>query len=316
MEKARLLLRVHSIGWETDAVRAIELRDPTGDELPAFEPGAHIDLLLPGKIKRSYSLVGLAEDRQRYEIAVHREPQSRGGSQWLHDKLRVGDLIAVDAPLNNFPLATDGDHAVFVAGGIGITPILPMVDRLARSEHSFELYYSARSLAAAAFLDRLARFGDRLRVALTREPNGCRFDIREIAARAPARAHLYCCGPTAMINDFQIATSDRDPSFLHIERFTSPIAVAADGGYVVELARTGRAVHVPMGKTILQALLDEGLDVPCSCLEGVCGTCETRIIEGVADHRDLVLSDEERASNKTMMICCSGAKSQTLVLDL
>ncbi|HEX5779473.1 MAG TPA: PDR/VanB family oxidoreductase [Xanthobacteraceae bacterium] len=309
-------LRVQAMAWETDAIRSIELRDPRGVPLPPFSPGAHIDLTLPGKLKRSYSLIGSPEDRSRYEIGVYREPQSRGGSIALHDQIRVGDLIESTEPANNFELREDASHSVFIAGGIGITPFLPMVERLGHKLRPFELHYCARDRASAGFVERLRGCGPRLHVAYSREPGGCRIDIAQIVAAAPEDTHLYCCGPKPMLEDFERATSGRDPAFIHVEHFTPVDPPALAGGYLVELARAGRTVAVPPGKTLLQTLLDEGFDVPCSCLEGVCGTCETRVLAGVPDHRDVVLSKEERAAGNTMMICCSGAKSERLVLDL
>jgi ferredoxin-NADP reductase len=316
MTAHNLMLRVQMIGWETEAVRVFELRDPNGAALPPFEPGAHVDLTLPGNFKRSYSLIGSAEDCRRYEIGVYREPASRGGSVALHDRVRVGDLLEVSEPSNDFPLADDGAHTVLIAGGIGITPFLPMIERLLRQHRSFELYYSARDRRAAAFLDRVSACGDRLRLNLTREPEGRRLDLHKIVDSLPLHSHLYCCGPHSMIDDFEAATADLPSSRVHIERFTAAAPAAVDGGYLIELARTGRTLAVPPGKTILQTLLDDGIDVPCSCMEGVCGTCETRVLAGLPEHRDGVLSREEREAGNTMMICCSGAKSERLVLDL
>jgi vanillate O-demethylase ferredoxin subunit len=310
------LLRVQAMAWETAAIRSIGLCDPGGLALPPFTPGAHVDLTLPGRIKRSYSLIGSPQDGSRYEIGVYREPESRGGSVALHDQVRVGDLIETSEPANNFELQEDAAHSVFIAGGIGITPFLPMVERLEHRLGSFELHYCARDRASAGFVDRLRGCGSRLHLTFSREPGGCRLDVAQIVAATPADAHLYCCGPKAMIEDFERAAASRDPALVHVEHFTPVDPPAVAGGYLVELARSGNTIAVPPGKTLLQALLDEGFDVPCSCLEGVCGTCETRVLSGVPDHRDVVLSKDEREAGKTMMICCSGAKSERLVLDL
>ena len=316
MERTHRLLRVQSIAWETEAIRVIDLRDPNGHELPEFTPGAHIELKVPGGWKRSFSLINSPEERRRYVIAVYREPNGRGGSRALHEEVRAGDLLEVDSPLNNFSLADVDGPFLFIAGGIGITPILPMIERLARDRIPFNLHFSARTRAVAPFLERLSAYGDRVHLAFTREASKQRLDVAKLVARAPHTAELYCCGPRSMLDDFDRATADRDPARAHVEHFAPIASPATDGGFLVELARTGRTIAVPPGKTILQALLDEGLDVPCSCLEGVCGTCETRVLEGVPDHRDAVLTKQEREAGKTMMICCSGAKSEKLVLDI
>lgn len=316
MERTRLLLRVQSIAWETEGILVFEFRDPNGQELPDFTPGAHIELSVPGGWKRSFSLINLPEDGRRYVIAVYREPNGRGGSKALHEKIRIGDLIEVDSPINNFPPVDDTGPFVFIAGGIGITPFLPTLERVARAGHWFDLYYSVRTRGAAAFMERLSVHGDRLHLVVTREPGGRRLDIASVVAHTPRGAQLYCCGPKSMLDDFNAAIADRDPAQVHVEYFAPVEPAATAGGFLVELVRTGRTIAVPPGKTILQTLLDEGLDVPCSCLEGVCGTCETRVLEGVPDHRDAVLTKQEREAGKTMMICCSGAKSEKLVLDI
>jgi vanillate O-demethylase ferredoxin subunit len=316
VERTRLLLRVQSIAWETEGIRVYELRDPNGRELPGFTPGAHIELGVPGGWKRSFSLINLPEDRRRYVIAVYREPNGRGGSKALHEKVRIGDLIETDSPINNFPTVDGAGPFVFIAGGIGITPFLPMLERVARAGHRLDLYYSVRTRGAVAFMERLSLHGDRLHLVVTREPGGHRLNIADVVMHAPLGAQLYCCGPKSMLDDFNAAIFDRDPTCVHVEYFAPVEPAATTGGFLVELARTGRSIAVPPGKTILQTLLDEGLDIPCSCLEGVCGTCETRVIDGVPDHRDAVLTKQERQAGKTMMICCSGAKSEKLVLDI
>lgn len=316
MTAERLSLRVHAIVFETDAVRLLDLREVDGGALPSFKPGAHVDITLRGGLVRSYSLIGDPADTSRYVIGVQREPHGRGGSRLIHDQLRVGAELEVACPANNFPLVEDASVSLFIAGGIGITPMLPMVDRLAALGRPFVLHYGARERRTAPFLSRLARLGDRARISYSREPGGRRLDLTTIVASAPAHAELYCCGPSGMLDAFAAATDARDPAHVHVEYFSATEPSAAEGGFRVTLARTGRTIAVPPGSTILDALVAAGLEPPCSCLEGVCGTCETRIIEGVADHRDRVLSPQERAANKTMMLCCSGSKSELLVLDM
>jgi vanillate O-demethylase ferredoxin subunit len=312
----RLRLRLHAISFETASVRVFDLRDPDGRVLPAFTPGAHVDVRLNGDLVRSYSLIGDPADGRRYLLGVQRDLQSRGGSQYLHDQARVGDLIKVSHPINRFPLVEDAALTVFVAGGIGITPILPMAERLAGLGRAFALHYGGRNRGAAPFQTRIASHGDKVRLAFSREAGGSRLDIAAIVGAAPAEAELYCCGPRGMLDAFAAATSGRDLARIHVEHFSAAEPAAVEGGFEVVLARTGRTISVPPGMTILDTLLAAGLDPPCSCLEGVCGQCETRVIEGVPDHRDRVLSPQERAANNTMMLCCSGSKSARLVLDM
>jgi vanillate O-demethylase ferredoxin subunit len=312
----RLRLRLHALAFETAAVRLFDLRDPDGGTLPPFQPGAHVDLTLNGGLERSYSLIGDPADASQYLLGVHREAQSRGGSRYLHEQARVGDLIEVSHPVNGFPLVEDAAASVFIAGGIGITPILPMMERLAALGRAFVLQYGVRDRKALPFQSRLARHGGKVRAAFSREPGGCRLDVAAIVEAAPLDAELYCCGPRGMLDAFAAATAGRDPARVHVEHFSAVEPAAVDGGFEVVLARTGRSVAVPPGKTILEALNATGVEPACSCIQGVCGTCETRVLDGLPDHRDAILTPEERAHSRTMMICVSGARSSRLVLDL
>ena len=206
---------------------------------------------------------------------------------------------------------------MFIAGGIGITPILPMLDRLADLGRGFVLHYGGRDRRTLPFQSRIkARHGDRVRMAFSREPGGGRLDIAAIVDAAPADAELYCCGPRGMLEAFAAATAGRDSARIHVEHFSAAEPAALEGGFAVVLARTGRTIAVPPGKTILDALNEAGIEPACSCIEGVCGTCETRVLDGVPDHRDAILTPEERTASRTMMICVSGAKTDRLVLDL
>lgn len=310
-----LRLRVKSATWEAPGIISYELRAPDGAPLPPFTAGAHIDLHLANGLIRSYSLVNPQAERQRYVIAVQKDRATRGGSKWVHEQLRVGDLVTVSAPRNNFPLAEEAPHSVLFAGGIGITPIMSMLERLTTLGRSWELHYCARTRAGAAFVERLAGRPE-VRFNFDEEPGGALLDIAAIVRGARPGTHFYCCGPLPMLETFEAITASLAPERVHVEYFAAKEPPAHAGGFTVVLAKSGREIAIPAGKTILDALLEAGVEVPYSCKEGVCGTCETRLLEGVADHRDLILTKEEHAANRSMMICCSGAKSERLVLDL
>lgn len=313
-------LLIRAIRFEAPRIHSFELASPAGDALPAFEPGAHIDLHLPGGLVRSYSLLGADEGegagRRAWRIAVQHDLASRGGSRLVHERLHVGDLVAVDGPRNNFRLEEGARHSVLMAGGIGITPIGAMVRRLAQLGRSWTLHYAVRDRRTAAFAEELTALGDHVHLHVDDEAGGRLLDIAGIVAAAPAGAHLYCCGPLPMLAAFEAATAEIPGERVHVEYFTAKAPPATSGGFVVELARSGRSIEIPAGESILEAVLDLGIDVPNSCREGVCASCETRVLEGVPDHRDLVLTREEQAANTTMMICCSGSKTERLVLDL
>ncbi|WOH84601.1 PDR/VanB family oxidoreductase [Bradyrhizobium sp. BEA-2-5] len=307
---------VKRIGYEAERIHSYELIARTGSELAPFTAGSHIDLHLPNGMIRSYSLVNHQCERHRYVIAVNKDAGSRGGSSFIHDAVRVGDIIAISGPRNNFALQEEAEHSVLIAGGIGITPLLSMIRRLEALGCRWDLFYAARTRAAAAFLDELGTYRSRVHVDFDDERSGRVFDLPAIVRNAPAHAHLYCCGPLPMLEAFEAATADRLADRVHVEYFKAREAPATEGGFDVKLTRSNRTIAVEAGKTILDALLDAGIAANYACTEGVCGTCETRVLDGIPDHRDQFLSKEEQAANKSVMICCSGAKSRTLVLDL
>lgn len=311
-----LRLRVRSATWEAPNIVSYELRPLEGGELPAFTAGAHIDLTLPNGLIRSYSLVNAQAERHRYVIAVQKDRASRGGSKWVHENFRPGDILTVNGPRNNFALNEAAAKSIFIAGGIGITPIISMTERLSALKRDWELVYCARKRGDTAFAQELEKLGARVRFNFDEEPGGKMLDIAAVVRAAPADAHLYCCGPLPMLNAFEAATAALPRERVHVEYFTAKEPPAVGGGFKVVLAKSGKEFNVPPGKTILDTLLDAGLDIPYSCMEGVCGTCETKVLEGTPDHRDLILTEDEHAAGKSMMICCSGSKSETLVLDL
>ena len=313
-------VRVRRISYEAESISSYELVALPGGDLPPFTAGSHIDLHLSNGMIRSYSLVNDQAERHRYVIAVNKDAASRGGSNFVHEAVRVGDAITISRPRNNFVLHEKASHSVLIAGGIGITPLLSMIRRLEALGRSWELYYAARTRLAAAFLDELNSLRPRpcanLHMNFDHESSGRMFDLSEIVRNVSLDAHLYCCGPVPMLEAFEAATRDRPAQTVHVEYFKAKEKPAAEGGFEVRLAQSKRTIRVEAGKTILNALLDAGIAANYACTEGVCGTCETRVIEGVPDHRDLFLSKEEQATNKTMMICCSGSRSGTLVLDI
>ena len=311
-----LRLRVRSATWEAPNIISYELRPLEAGELPPFTAGAHIDLTLPNGLIRSYSLVNAQSERHRYVIAVQKDRASRGGSKWVHENFRPGDILAINGPRNNFALNEAAEKSILIAGGIGITPIMSMTERLSTLKRDWELIYCARTKADAAFEEQLQNFGSRVRFNFDAEPGGKMLDIAAVVRAAPPNAHIYCCGPLPMLSAFEAATAELPRERVHVEYFTAKEPPAVRGGFKVVLAKTGREFTVAPGKTILDTLLDAGLDIPYSCMEGVCGTCETKVLEGTPDHRDLILTEEEHAAGKIMMICCSGAKSEKLVLDL
>jgi len=313
-------VRIKRISFEAESINSFELVAPAGGDLVAFTAGSHIDLYLSNGMIRSYSLVNDPSERSRYVIAVNKDAASRGGSRFVHETLRAGDLITISHPRNNFVLQENTTHSILIAGGIGITPLLSMIRRLEALGRSWELFYAARTRVAAAFLDELSGLRrdvqEKLHLNFDQEPTGSMLDLAAIVRNAPGDAHLYCCGPVPMLEAFEAATRDRPAEQVHVEYFKAREKPAAEGGFEVKLARSNRIIKVGAGKTILNALLDAGIAVNYACTEGVCGTCETRVIEGMPDHRDLFLGKAEQAANNTMMICCSGSKSDTLVLDL
>ena len=311
-----LSVRVQAMRHEATGIVSVELVSPDGAELPAFAAGAHIDLHLPNGLVRSYSLWNAPQERHRYVIGVLNDRNSRGGSRYVHEQLRVGATIPIGAPRNNFPLDEAAAHTVLVAGGIGITPIYAMLNELRRLGKSVELLYCARSRSEAAFVDRLAADAG-VRMHFDQEAGGPP-DLRAWLAAKPASAHFYCCGPTPMLNAFEGLCAELGLANMHIERFapTEPVVAMQGSAYECQLARSQKMVRVPAGKSLLDALLEAGVDVDHSCREGVCGSCETAVLDGVPDHRDGVLTKAERDAGKTMMVCVSGCKGQRLVLDL
>ncbi|WP_050463702.1 PDR/VanB family oxidoreductase [Herbaspirillum autotrophicum] len=316
MNSSLISVRVQAMRFEAQGILSVELTAPDGTALPAFAAGSHIDLHLGNGVVRSYSLLNPPTEQHRYVVGVLNDRNSRGGSRYVHEQLRVGTTLTISAPRNNFPLDESAAHSVLIAGGIGITPISCMLNHLRSQNKSAELLYCARSRAEAAFSATLLAQPD-VSGHFDNE-RGAPPDLRAYLASKPRDAHFYCCGPTPMLNAFEAICAELDLPNVHIERFAAAEQVDAvqSDEYVAELARSKKVISVPAGKSLLDALLDAGLDVEHSCREGICGACETKVLEGEPEHRDGVLSKSERASNKTMMVCVSGCKGRRLVLDL
>jgi len=295
-------------------IHLFELRDPAGAELPVFFAGAHVSVRVPSGLVRKYSLCNDPSERDRYVIAVKREPDGRGGSESLIRDVAAGGELPVSAPVNNFALTTSNGGYLLVAGGIGITPIMAMIRELQATGGRFKLYYCTRSAAATAFRDELSAPEWRGKVTIHHDGGDLAqaLDLWPIVEKPQGR-HLYCCGPRGLMQAVRDMTGHWSPSAVHFESFTDAAPRPDDRPFTVRLARSGRSIAVPVGVTILEALRAGGLDVPSSCESGTCGTCRTGLIAGEADHRDLVLADDERARN--IMVCVSRARSDELVID-
>jgi ferredoxin-NADP reductase len=311
---------VHTLRHEADGIISVDLRPVAGATFPAFEAGSHIDLHLPNGMVRSYSLFNDCTESHRYVVGVLKDRASRGGSRCVHEQLRVGTVLTIGAPRNNFPLQEGAAHSVLIAGGIGVTPMLCMARRLKAIQKPFEFVYLARSRSSAAFVAEIEALG----VPVTwhfDDEKGAPPDLRAIlSARAPsAGLHHYACGPAVMLDVFEAQCAALGHTNAHIERFTAvEKAAAADAvsSYTVELRQSGVTFEVTADTTLHKKLIEINANVRFSCEEGICGACETRVLEGVVDHRDSVLTDAEQAANKVMMVCVSGCKSSRLVLDI
>jgi ferredoxin-NADP reductase len=307
--------RIRTISWEADGINVYALTPLAGEHFAPFTAGGHINVSLKDGLTRSYSLLNDPAQTDRYEIGVQHAPDSRGGSRHIHEVWRVGDVLEISDPRNNFPLHEDAPLTVMIAGGIGITPMLSMIARLDALGRDWRLHYVCRQREKAPFLPWLERH-PKVELFFDEEPEGVRLDIQAVLASTPLDAHLYCCGPARMLAAFEDLTASRPPGHAHWEYFSAETELATDGGYTLELSRSGKTIQVEAGDTMLDALLSAGVNVGFACSEGICGTCEVRVLAGVPDHRDQFLTDEEKARNQAVMVCCSGSKTPKLVLDL
>ncbi|WP_338890460.1 PDR/VanB family oxidoreductase [Rhodococcus sovatensis] len=314
-DNTAILLRVQQKNYEADGVTSITLVDPTGAPLPTWEPGAHVALHLPGGLVREYSLCSDPSDRTKWTVAVLRAEKSRGGSILVHDALSVGAEIEVAGPRNAFALDEDAIEHVLVAGGVGITPIVAMMRRLDHTGRNWKMLYAGRSRASMAFVDEISRAANA--VVHADDEQGGLPDLAALLGDLTAGSVVYCCGPAPLLD--AVAAAMPPEVVLRTERFSAPEVIAPEGGdtaFDLVLERSGRRVPVAPDQSVLDALLDAGLDVPSSCTEGICGTCEIGVVKGDVDHRDFLLGESEHAANKTMFPCVSRCRSAELVLDL
>jgi ferredoxin-NADP reductase len=300
-----------------DGVVALTLALPDGSDLPEWTPGAHIDLVLSESLVRQYSLCGSTGNRAEWRVGILRDPGSRGGSQFVHDELHEGVTVRVRGPRNHFPLVSSPRYQ-FVAGGIGVTPILTMIEAAEARGAAWHLLYGGRERASMGFLDELERYGDRVTVC-PQDERGM-LDLASVLGSPRPDTLVYCCGPEGLLNAVENACRPWPESSLHIERFSAkptaePSPEALDRFEVV-CQRSGVTLTVTSDKSIFELAEEAGLDVLGACMEGVCGTCEIEVLEGEPDHRDSVLSDAEQAAGDAMMICVSRSRSERLVLDL
>ena len=302
---------------EGEGLVRLVLADPRGRALPAWTAGAHVDLIAGG-FRRKYSLCGNPAERDTLQVVILREAAGRGGSRYFCDQLQVGDTLRLAGPKNLFRLDASARHSILIAGGIGITPILAMADRLQAQGQSYEVHYAGRSRSAMALLDRITRdHGARLHLHVKAE--GQRLDLAGRWSQLPEGTRVYACGPQRLITALETLSAQWPDAALRFEHFSgdgSLLDPEREHAFSVTLQDSGLRLQVARDQTLLQALQAAGVDVPCDCGEGLCGTCEVAVVAGDIDHRDKVLSQAERSSGQRMMACCSRARADSLTLAL
>ncbi|MEV0969980.1 PDR/VanB family oxidoreductase [Microtetraspora glauca] len=311
-----LALRVVTLHWEAAGIVSVILGSDDGAALPAWTPGAHVDVELAPTLVRQYSLSGDPADSSSYRITVALEQAGRGGSKHVHERLRVGEILKVSAPRSTFPFV-DAPRYVFLAGGIGITPFLPMTRRATAEGRPWDLYLAVRSRHAIPLRDELGDGSGTGTVHVFASDEGKRLNLRDAVARAHPSAAIYCCGPERMLVEVEQYARDLGRE-VRVERFQAkPLSEPLrQGTFVVRCGRSQQSVTVEPDQSILDALASAGVDVPSSCREGVCGTCELAVLNGAVDHRDSILTDAEKQANETMMVCVSRALTEELELDV
>jgi vanillate O-demethylase ferredoxin subunit len=321
MNASELKVRVVRKTQEALDIATFELVGEDGAALPAFSAGSHVDVHLPNGLTRQYSLCNDPGEGHRYLIGVLRDPASRGGSEALHDAIAEGEVLRISAPKNHFALAHDAQHSVLLAGGIGVTPILCMAERLAMTNASFEMHYCTRSPERTAFRQRIAQSSFAPKVQFHFDDGDAAQKLALDALIKPVKpgVHLYVCGPKGFMDWVlgQARGAGWPAEQLHYEFFGAEVAKSADdASFEIKLASSGKIVVVTKEQTVVQALAAAGVEVLTSCEQGVCGTCLTRVLDGEPDHKDMYLTPEEQAANDQFTPCCSRSKSPMLVLDL
>jgi ferredoxin-NADP reductase len=312
-------LIVRRRGTPAEGVVVLDLAHPENEDLPRWEPGAHIDLILDDGLTRQYSLCGDPRDSGVWRIGVLLDPNSRGGSRYVHENLDEGATVRVRGPRNHFPLV-DAQHYRFIAGGIGITPIFAMLEAAERAGNDWTLLYGGRTRASMAFAEDLAeRYPERVTV-WPQDERGL-LDLESLFKEPEDNTLVYCCGPEALLSAVEQHSAHWPAGILHIERFAAKAPTAAEAAAALEqfevvCHRSGRAFEITSDQSILEVLEEEGIPILGSCYEGVCGTCEARVLEGIPDHRDSVLTDAEKAAGEVILICVSRSRTERLVLDL
>ena len=315
-----LQVRVVKKQTEAEGIASYELARLDGAALPPFSAGSHIDVHLPNGLVRQYSLCNASHESHRYRIAVLRDPASRGGSVAMHDSVHEGDVITISTPRNHFALHP-AQHTLLLAAGIGVTPLLCMADRLARTGADFELHYCTRSVERTAFASEIAAspMASRTHFHFDSDAPDQKLDLTTVLAAPGPDKRVYVCGPAGFIdhvvNNAKALGWAQD--HIHLEYFGAPAQdTSGDQGFDVRIASTGKVYAIAPDVSVVEALRNEGIDILTSCEQGVCGTCLTRVLEGEVDHRDTYLTDEEKAANEQFMPCCSRALGKLLVLDL
>lgn len=297
---------------------ALTLVKPDRSPLPKFDAGAHIDVHVNDHTIRQYSLCSSPSETGFYRLGILKDPKSRGGSIAIHDELQAGDTITITEPNNLFPLEMTAEHSILAGGGIGITPMVAMAHALKAAGKSFDLHYCVREHENVAFLDELQReFGDSLKLHCDDLDDAQRLNPAVDFGEAAPDTHLYTCGPSGFMDWVMDSAREIgfDDSNIHCEYFNVEIDSSGEA-FTVIAEQSGKTIPVSESQTIVQALADAGIKVEVSCEQGICGTCICDVIEGVPDHRDQFLTDEEKADNDQIAVCCSRAKSSTLILDI
>lgn len=319
METNWINVKVKHKEQAAEGIAAFTLVPAEGGDLPPFEAGAHVDVELPNGLVRQYSLCGSPSNTASYELGILLEEEGRGGSRSAHEDVQEGAALRISEPRNLFPLEPSG-RSILLAGGIGVTPILAMAEALSAAGREFEFHYCCRSPKRAAFLERITKspYADKVFVHYDDGDDAQKLNAKDILGMPDPDTHVYFCGPEGFI-DFVLKTTGElgwQDANVHLERFDAvPMIEEGDGSFEVEIASSGKTIQVAADQTVLDALVNAGVDVPVSCEQGICGTCIMKVLEGEPDHRDMFFTDEEHAANDQFTPCCSRAKTSRLVID-